>query len=195
VTRPHEPDARPAGPGRDAAAAAGERELAALLDDAAVADAVRVRRAARAGRDRARETATWIGTLRDLAERRAGVRVRTADVAVVGVLEGLAEDHLVLRTPDGAIVVVARAATTAVHHLDDPVAAAGDRRPPSGTTLSEVLDRWREDGAPLHLVTRGGDTERGRLLSVGDDVVSLTTSAGVLHVPVDAIVTVTLRPS
>jgi hypothetical protein len=194
VTRPPEPDVTRPGTSGDAAAAAGERELAALLDDAAVADAVRVRRAAREGRDRARETATWTGTLRDLAERGAGVRVRTAEVAVVGVLDGLAEDHLVLRGPDGAIVVVARAATTGVHHLEDPVAAAGDRRPPSGTTLSEVLDRWREDGAPLHLVTRGGDTERGRLLSVGDDVVSLTTTAGVLHVPIDAIVTVTLRP-
>lgn len=170
-----------------------DHDLAALLDDVAVADAVRSRRVAREGRDRAREAATWTGTLRDLAERRASVHVRTADVTVTGVLLGLADDHLVLRTPDGAIAVVARVATTAVRPLDEPVPAAGDRPAPSGATLVEVLDRWREDGAPVHLVTRGGDTERGRLLTVGDDVVSLTTTAGVLHVPVDAIVSVAVR--
>lgn len=171
-----------------------DRDLSALLDEAAVDEAIRSRRAAREGRDRARELATWVGTLRDLAERGAAVQVSTvADTAPMGRLVGLAADHLVLQVPGGGFTVVARAHTTAVRETAGGAPAAGDRTAPTDQALLEVLDRWREDGAPAHLVTRGGATERGRLVTVGEDVLSLATSAGPLHVPVDAVVSVTVR--
>ncbi|WP_157041582.1 hypothetical protein [Nitriliruptor alkaliphilus] len=172
--------------------------LSALLDDAAVDAAVRARRIARDGRERARQVATWVGALRDLAEREADVQVHTdADVAVVGRLIGVASDHLLLRLDGGALTVVARPATTGVRETDGAAAAtppaAGDRPAPTDQTLLEVLDRWHEDAATVHLVTRGGATERGRIVAVGEDVISLTTGAGTLHVPADAIVSVSVR--
>lgn len=173
-------------------------ELAELFDDAALEAAVRARRVAREGRDRARELATWVGALRDLVEREAAVQVATdSDVAVAGRLVGLAADHLLLRVPGGGLTVVARAATTAVRETDPAAGtapAAGDRPAPTDRALLHVLDRWREDDAVVALVLRGGASERGRLVAVGEDVVSLATSAGVLHVAADAVVTATVRP-
>jgi hypothetical protein len=187
-----DPDVRT---GPDAAGAVPE--LSALLDDAAVDAAVRARRVAREGRDRARELATWVGALRDLAERTATVQVHTAaDVACTGDLVSVAADHVVLRLHGGGFTVVARAAITGLRVVapDTPAGAAAGARPaPSDQALLTVLDRWREDGAPVHLVTRGGDGERGRFVTVGEDVISLATSAGTLHVPADAIVSVTVR--
>lgn len=173
-------------------------DLAALLDDEALAAARRERRAAREGRDRARELATWVGALRDLVEREAAVQVTTdTGVAVAGHLIGLAADHLVLRPPGGGWTVVARAATTAVRETDPAAvsaAAAGDRTAPSDQALLHVLDRWREEAAVVTVVLRGGTTERGRLVVVGEDVISLATTGGVLHVAADAVVAVTVRP-
>jgi hypothetical protein len=172
------------------------RELSTLLDEHALDVAVRARRAAREGRDRARELATWIGALRDLAEERASVQVRTVtESTVTGALLGVAADHVVLRVAGGGLTVVAGAAITGVRVQDraGAVPASGDRPAPSGRHLLEVLDRWREDAAPVLLVTRGGDSERGRLVTVGEDLVSLATAAGPLHVPEDAIVAVTVQ--
>lgn len=183
---------RSAGGGEDP-----EVQLAAVLDEAAVDDAIRARRAAREGRDRARELATWVGALRDLVERGADVQVATdADVVVTGRLVVVAVDHIVLRPSAGGLTLVARRATTGVREVTaggPGGAAAGDRVAPADQALLEVLDRWREDAAPVHLVTRGGASERGQLTTVGEDVVSLATSAGTLHVPADAIVSVTVR--
>jgi hypothetical protein len=183
------------GPGTEPTDAAPE--LSTLLDDAAVDAAVRSRRAAREGRDRARELATWVGALRDLAERSATVQVHTtSDVAPTGDLVSVAADLVVLRVHGGGVTVVARAAITGLGVVAPGTgarAAAGDRTAPSDQALLTVLDRWREDDAPVHLVTRGGDSERGRLVTVGEDIISLATSAGTLHVPADAIVSVTVR--
>lgn len=179
------------------AAGGAEHDLPALLDEAAVDAAIRTRRAAREGRDRARELATWVGALRDLSERSATVQVRTtSDVAPTGDLVSVAADHVVLRLHGGGFTVIARPAITGLRVVapgTDARAAAGDRAAPSDQALLTVLDRWREDGAPVHLVTRGGDSERGRLVTVGEDVISLATSAGTLHVPADAVVSVTVR--
>jgi hypothetical protein len=173
-------------------------EVTGLLDEQALDDALRARRATREGRDRARELSTWVGALRDLAERSATVQVFTvAGTEVTGALLAVAVDHLVLRVAGGGLAVVARAAISGVRGAGSgpSVPAAGDRPAPSDRVLLEVLDRWREDAAPVHLVTRGGDGERGHLVTVGEDVVSLTAAAGTLHVPVEAIVTVTVHGS
>ena len=183
-------------PPRPAAGTGVGHELSALLDEAAVDAAVRARRLAREGRDRARELATWVGTLRDLAERAAVVQIATvADVVVVGRLVGVATDHLVVRVAGGGLSVVARAATTAVRESEPgpATAGAGDRPAPTDQALLEVLDRWREDAAPVALVTRSGSTERGRLVTVGEDVLSVATATGTVHVPADAVVSVTVR--
>jgi hypothetical protein len=182
---------------RDAAPVDPADEVTGLLDDEALDGAVRARRAVREGRDRARELSTWVGALRDLAERRATVQVRTvAGTDVTGALLAVATDHLVLRVAGGGLTVVARVAISGVREPGGPgasVPAAGDRPAPSDRALLEVLDRWREDAAPVHLVTWGGDGDRGRLVAVGEDVVSLSAAAGTLHVPVEAIVTVTVH--
>lgn len=173
-------------------------EVADLLDTAAVTAAVEARRAAREVTERARELATWDGTVRDLAERTATVTVATIGPGTHrGALVGAAADHLVLRLADGGLTVVVADAVVSLRLApEQPVAhvpADGDRPPATASTLLEVLDRWREDGARCHVTTSDGGTERGRLRTVGEDVVSLVGSAGTVHLPAAAIVAVTIR--
>jgi hypothetical protein len=185
------------GPRADGPGAGGPGAgIAGLLDAAALAEAVRRRRAERQTRDRSRELATWVGTLRDLAEAAAVVTVTTtAGSAHRGVLVGVAADHLVVQ-PGNGVSVVARAAVVTVRPavVDGSVRpAAGDRDPASAARLLDVLDRWREDAAPCHVTLRDGDVVQGHLGTVGEDVVSVVTGDGAVHLPVDAIVAVTVR--
>lgn len=177
---------------------APDRGFDDLLEVAVVDEAIRQRRARRAARDRDRELATWDGTLRDLAERTTTVTLATrAGTSHRGVVVTVATDHLVLRGHDAALTAI-RGATIVSARPDpaSPVAATsadGRRPPPSEARFLEVLDRWREDGAPCLAVLASGDTERGELTTVGEDVVSLRTSAGTVHVPASALVIVTVR--
>lgn len=173
------------------------------FDDAAVDAAIAARRAQHDAAHRASESATWTGLLADLAEAAADVQVRTsAGTAHSGRLVAVAEDHLVVRSAT-AVTVVARAEVVTVQQppTDRRRSPVGGERPaPLDRTLDEVLAAWAEDRAPCRLVLRGDEVVDGLMVGVGVDLLAVVperdgvASRGqVVHVPLDAVVAVTVR--
>ncbi len=148
-----------------------------LADDSQLAEAIAARSDERELRQQASELATFTGTMRDLAEARRHVTLRCATGrSYQGELLAVAVDHLVVRIGDRTTVYVATAQVSAVT-VDPTVAtrwAAGDRDAAQDRTLEEVLAEAVEARPTGVLVTRGdGEVHRGRLLAVGEDVVSI----------------------
>ena len=171
----------------------GPDPLVGLTDDARVADAIAQRAGQRDLTARATELATLVGTLRDLAERRAGVGVTTTSGRTErGSLVGVAADHLVLATRAGQHVFVRLDRVAVVRPDPDgrvPV-AQGERDPAQDLLLLERCARWVADRPALAIaVTGGDDLLRGRLLAVAEDVLSLALDGARLptYVAADAI--------
>ena len=157
-----------------------------LGDEGRAADAVQARIAERELRRVAAESATFAGTLRDLAEGASVVTLRAAtDRTYQGALVAVAIDHVVLRSSIGALVHIAVDQVTSVQpDLGRPPAvASGEREQAAGRTLDEVLFEAVEERPTVSLVTRGdGTVHRGTLLSVGEDVLTVrATDAGALR--------------
>lgn len=152
-------------------------ELVAFTDAAGHARAVEARARRRDRLAAAAETASWLGTLRDLAERRARVSITTRSRRVVtGWLTGLSTDRLVLVLATGDRLHVRLAAVRIVRPEPGPPApvAMGDRAAPAEVTLEDVLDAAAEAGVPVVLhVCDVTDPLRGVLVGLGDDVASL----------------------
>jgi hypothetical protein len=156
-----------------------------LADEGQLADAIAARSEERELRQQASELATFAGTMRDLAEARRHVTVRCATGrSYQGELLAVAVDHLVVRAGERATVHVATDQVSAVT-VDPAVTsgwAAGDRDAAQDRTLAEVLANALDARPTVVLVTRGdGEVHRGRLLAVGEDVVSVRGD-GVGHV-------------
>lgn len=153
-----------------------------LADDAAHEAALRSWTQEREHTSRASRTATWIGTLRDLAERALEVSVTTASGRRHrGALVGLATDHLALRCEGPRRVLVALAAVRVVR--PEPGrrlgATTGHRSPPVDRTLADALDRCVEEGVQVTLVLDGvTEPLHGGPVSIGEDVLDLRLSAG-----------------
>lgn len=173
-----------------------------LADDAAHEAAVRARAQERSLRERAAETAGFVGTLRDLAERRVGVVVGSRSGRVHrGVLVGVAEDHVAMRLPAGQVVALAAAAVTTVR--PEPgvamAAATGDRERAQDRTLLELLDRAAGERRRVALAVAGAtDALQGTLVAVGEDVCSLRLDShdrSMVYVHADAVLEVVVEPA
>lgn len=168
--------------------------IVGLTDDERQRAAIEARLAAREHRDRAAELATWVGTLRDLAERRSPVVVRVAgDRVHRGALVAVGLDHVAVRLGSGTVVLVAQPTIRAVRPEAGrgPERALGDRERSQDRTLVEVLERIGEDGRDVALVLRDvADPLPGRVVSIGEDVVSIRVAGeqpDAILVPVEAI--------
>ncbi len=164
-----------------------------LTDEGRVTEAIRDRNDERELRRQASEMATFAGTMRDLAEARRGVTVRCATGrAYQGALLAVAIDHLVIEAGERRTVHVAMDQVNAIA-VDPTVSvgwAAGDRDAAQDRTLGEVLADVVGAQPAVVLVTRGdGEPHRGRLLAVGEDVVSVRVegSGSVRYVPSSAL--------
>lgn len=148
-----------------------------LADDAAHEAALRSRAEARERAERARRTASWLGSLQDLAEQRMVVAVTRAGGSVLrGVLLGLGADHLALRLPDGQLALLASDTVRAVR--PEPTArvpaAMGDRPVAVRRRLADVLDRLHEARTPVAILLRDvPDPLLGRVVGMGEDVLTL----------------------
>lgn len=171
-----------------------------LADSAAMEAAVRARQEQRDLTERAAELASWIGTLRDLAERQSPISLRSRTGRVHrGVLLAVAEDHVAVALPARQTLFLRHDAISAVR--PDPTlrvpAAMGDRERAQDRTLLEVLDRAVVDRATVYAVVEGSDDIlQGLLLSVGEDVVSVRlTSSGqdVVYLRAQAIIEVAVE--
>jgi len=148
-----------------------------LADQAAHDAAVRSRAERRERHERAVETGTWLGTLRDLAERRAVLVLHVRGGRPLrGHLLGLSSDHLVLATASGARAHLRLAAVRAARPEPGRGAppASGDREAPSRATVEDVLDMLAEERGSAALLLRDVvDPLRGRVEGIGEDVVTL----------------------
>lgn len=148
-----------------------------LRDDEALRAAVEARGDERLMTRVSAESATFAGTLRDLAERRVGTSLLLrGDHGVQGTLVAVAVDHVVLVTGADQLTHVRTDAIVAARvdpSVQVPV-AQGHRPPGDHLTLLQRLARWEED-RPVVAIMVDGRTEpvRGRLIAVGEDVVSL----------------------
>lgn len=163
-----------------------------LTDDGRLADAIAERSAERQLRQEQSEFATFAGTMRDLAEARRDVTVRSGSGrSYQGALLAVAIDHVVVRAGSSRSVHVAIDQVTAVQV--DPTspagAASGDREAAQDRTLDEVLAAALGDRPVVVVVTRGdGEAHRGQLLAVGEDVVTLRVEgAGARYLPTSAL--------
>ncbi|MEX2504200.1 MAG: hypothetical protein WD378_05075 [Egicoccus sp.] len=152
-------------------------EFVAFTDAAGHARAVEARARRHERLAAAAEVASWLGTLRDLAERRARVSVTTRSRRVVtGWLVGLSTDRLVLALAAGDLLHVRLAAVRLVRPEPGPPApvATGDRAAPAEVTLEDVLDAAAETGGPVVLHVRDmADPLRGMLVGLGEDVATV----------------------
>ena len=166
----------------------------ALTDEAAQQRAVRARAEQRSRREVAAAVATWVGTLRDLAEAGRVVTVLTGSGrAHRGTLVAVGVDHVAVGVePDG----------TALLRLDtlravrpEPVAdlplAMGDRSWSQDRGLPVWLERLLELEMRVGLVLDGvPEAMHGQVVALGEDVVSLRLDGrdrGLVYVDVAAV--------
>jgi hypothetical protein len=152
--------------------------LVGLTDDERLAAAIQERSQLRDLTMRATELATLAGTLRDLAERRAGVSLLTVSGRTHrGSLIAVSVDHVVLATASGHQVLVRLDAIAVTRPDPDSRAplAQGDRDPATDQLLAERASLWVEDRPMLAVSIRGvPDLLRGRLLAVAEDLLTLS---------------------
>lgn len=132
--------------------------------------------------DRAGELATWIGVLQDLAERRVAVAVHIGGGRCHrGYLLAVGRDHLVLVGEGGCTVLVAMAAVGLVRPqpATDRVIPRSDRLPAEGRTLLEALEELLPTDPEVVVGIRTlPETVRGRVVGLGQDVLTLRTADG-----------------
>lgn len=171
-----------------------------LSDDAAHDAAVRSWSEVRDRTVQASRRATWVGTLRDLAERELEVSVTTASGRRHrGALFGIATDHLALRTGAERRVLVALQAVRVVR--PEPGRRLGEvtghRSPPVDRTLADALDRCVEQAQAVTVVLDGvTEPLHGFPVSIGEDVLTMRLTAGEparVLLPLTAVVEVILE--
>lgn len=149
-----------------------------LRDRATVDDAVATRRSRRQLEHVESELATFVGTLRNLAERGVGLTVACEDDRrFQGVVLAVATDHVVMATPAGQRVHLLLDAVHAVHV--EPEATAGiprsSRDAAQDLLLLERMARWLDDRPDVALFLAGRpEPVSGRLVAVGEDVVTIS---------------------
>jgi hypothetical protein len=165
-----------------------------LGDDERLRAAISARQEGRDRRDRAAEVATWVGTLRDLAERRIGVVVRlAADRVHRGSLAAVGRDHVALRLASGSMVLLMLDTIRSVRPEPGRAApvAMGDRGNSQDRTLVEALERLAEQGTELVLALRDtADPVNVRIVGLGEDVLTVRTAGGdasTIYVPITAL--------
>jgi hypothetical protein len=173
-----------------------------LADESAHEAAVRARSRERELRERATELAGWNGTLRDLAEARAVVTLRSRSSRTHrGVLVAVAEDHVAMRLPAGQLVALAAGGVTSVRPEPGTAVAPamGDRDRAQDRTLVELLDRAAGEHRRVALTLDGSsEVVQGTLVAVGDDVLTVRLDGrghDLLYVRAGAILEVVINPA
>lgn len=161
-----------------------DEQLAALLDDARMAEVLGERRRSRLLRQAAEEGATVVGALRDLAERGSAVVLATRSGRVHrGALEAVGTDVVVLGGPPPVLVQMGKLRWVRPIAGEAPT---GDRPAALDVTLRGLLSRLDRPEVSVGLV--GGEVAAGTLIAVGADLVTLRQAGGALvYVPVDAV--------
>jgi hypothetical protein len=168
-----------------------------LADEAVHEAALRARAEERTRHLTATELATWIGTLRDLAEARRTITVHTAGGrAHRGRIVAVGVDHVALEAAHRVTVLLRRTTIRVVRpDPEQPApAATGDRDQAQDRTLVEALERLVDRGGRVVLMLEGAAQPlTGRLVAVGEDVLTLRVDGAggsTAYAPIDAVVEV-----
>jgi hypothetical protein len=151
-------------------------------------------------REQAAASATWAGTLVDLAERGAPVTAVIGQDRRSGRIVGVGQDFFVLDTRSGRHVLVVLGAVDALWPDQTasplPAGPAGDRGGAIDLTMMMALALLAEERAPICLTTTSGIDTAGDLLAAGEDVLTVRTEAPnrrLAHVPFSAVAICELR--
>jgi hypothetical protein len=148
-------------------------------------------------REQAAASATWAGTLVDLAERGAPVTAVVGHQRRSGRIVGVGRDFFVLDTRSIRSALIVLSAVDAV--WPDQTASplpASDRNGAIDLTLMMALALLAEERAPVCLITTSGTESAGNLLAAGEDVLTVRTEAPnrrLVHVPFSAVAVCELR--
>lgn len=187
---------------------AGSQAVDAALDhlrDRAETEWAAESRAARSWQRRVdEESATWLGTLLDLAEAGDPVLIDTdRGTTLNGSIEAVGRDVIVLRSAPRERVICLADTITAIRSLHRTATAQGSRLT-ADVDLSMLLRAAAEDRQDVVVQPRGAASSpiAGTLMSCGDDVCTLRThgTAGAwgerlpaVHVRLGSISSVTVR--
>ncbi len=152
-------------------------DLARWSADQRSSEAARSRMRERWLRQQSMEDARFAGVALDLAERKAGVSVRTTTGRTLhGRIEAVARDFCVLRHHSGAATLLALAAMATVRPDagQRAVEADSERTPAVDTSLSDVLGALAADRPRVRVVVEGGgEAVTGELRAASGDVATL----------------------
>ncbi|HYD08822.1 MAG TPA: hypothetical protein VEA78_01865 [Acidimicrobiales bacterium] len=170
------------------------------LLDAARADAgAAARESTRWLERQAHESATFLGTLLDLAEHGHVVSLACAGGRRIdGAIRALGRDVVVVHDRTGDSVVVAIGAIALVRPAPDArtVAASSDRVPALDAGFGELLGRLVGERPEVALSLVTGDVVTGDLVAVGDDVLTVRLAAadgGLVYVSTSSVASARLR--
>ena len=142
--------------------------------------AARSRSLEKSMRDQAVASATWAGSLVDLAESHSRVAVCVGTGRLSGTLEAVGPDFCVLLRPGPRPVLVRLDRITSLRL--DPAAGhrlpGGSRFPALELSLVAALSLLAEERWPVNLVLAGGDQVAGDLVAVGEDVLTVREQDG-----------------
>jgi hypothetical protein len=158
-----------------------DRWLAEQRLDRAIAERSRARWLAH----QQRELATFAGLCVDLAERGDEVALATAAGHLHrGRITSVGRDVVALATVAGPVWVRAAAIRWVRPEPTVDLLPAGDRQDSGADFVDALVDLWARR-AEVSLSLEGvAEPVRGELVSMGADVASLRTSAGLVHLPV-----------
>lgn len=143
-------------------------------------EAARSRSLERSMRDQAVASATWAGSLVDLAERRSQVAVCIGTARLSGALEAVGRDFCVLVRSGPRPVLVRLDRITSLRL--DPTAGhrlpGGGRFPALELSLLAALSILAEERWPVNLALAAGDQVAGDLVAVGEDVLTVREKDG-----------------
>ena len=152
-------------------------DLARWSADERAGEAARSRMRERWLRQQSMEDARFKGVALDLAERKAGVTVRTTTGRTLhGLIEAVARDFCVLRHDGGAATFLALPAIATVRPDagQRAVEADSERGPGVDTALADVLAALAGDRPRVRVVVEGGgDAVSGELRAASGDVATL----------------------
>ena len=181
-----------------------DRAVEALRDLADGDDAAQARAARAWQRQVDQASATWLGTLLELAEAGDQVLV-TSDrgTTFAGVVEAVGRDVVVLRTSAQEQTICVSDTLTSIRALHRDTPASGDRES-ADINLQGLLSAHAEDRCEVVVHLRGSTSEpiSGVLSSCGEDVCSIRTRepngvdrgrVPMVHVRLGAIASVTIE--
>lgn len=159
-----------------------------LVDEARHRDALARRSGERWLRQQAQDRATLSGVLLSAGEHATTVAVRTS-VATVrsGTVRGVGLDHVALACDEQVALLRLGAVTMVTLEPGTASTVAGAAREGFDRTFDEALANVAAELSPVALTLTGGGRVSGVLRSVGEDVATIATDAGIVFVPLGAI--------